>query len=194
MPGMNASHKDSGGTGALRGMAQVIGASLLVTGVIAGGYVAFVGLPDDAPIAAAPAKSEKAAKAEAKAKAKAEAEESAEPDAGPTEKPGTEGGIGRRALIAADALPTGNMRDTAREAVLIGYLKGLDIPITREGAPAAAARLTCGLLDEGRSASGLITEVKDGADLNPKQSQAFLLGASTLYCPSHASKFRSFKD
>ncbi|MGQ0624252.1 MAG: DUF732 domain-containing protein [Sporichthyaceae bacterium] len=183
MGGMNTSAQ-GGGAGTLRAMAQVLGASLLVTGVIAGGYVAFVGLPDDSPIVAAPAKTEKTPKPKAKA--------TTEPAAEPTEAVDEGLSIGRRAVAAADALPTGNMRDTARESALIGYLKGLDIPITREGAPAEAARLTCDLLDEGKSGESLIKDVKDGADLTKKQSQAFLLGASTLYCPAHAGKFRTF--
>lgn len=77
-----------------------------------------------------------------------------------------------------------------RRAKLVGYLGKMDIKITAASSPATAASQACTFLRGGTSPAELINGVASGGGYTKAQSKAFLLGATSLYCPTQAKNFR----
>lgn len=149
---------------------RVVLLSVVVTALIAGLYAMFGGSGSD-PLAAQGASTSNSTGAKTPAKAEAA-------------KPLTYGELAvKRAAKLSSA--SGTNRDK-----LIDFLNQMDIKITAASSPATAATTACSLLKDGTSPKSLINGVSDGGEYTKAQSQAFLLGATTLYCPSQAKNFR----
>jgi hypothetical protein len=152
---------------------RVVLLSVVVTALIAGLYAMFGGNGSD-PLAATPASgSGKTVATGTKAAPAAPAKPA------PT--------YAELAAQRAAKLPSAS--GTNREK-LIGYLAKMDIKITAASSPATAATTACSLLNSGTSPKSLINGVSNGGQYTKEQSKAFLLGATTLYCPTQAKNFR----
>ncbi len=157
-----------------RTAARVVLLSVVVTALIAGLYMAFGGSSGTDPLAGT-ANNSGAPAAAAKPAAVAP-------------KPLT---YSEKAVQLAGALPKAGTLDTGeKRAELIGYLKAVGIKVSAASSPATAASQGCDFLNAGYSPSKMVAEVASGGGYTRQQSKAFLLGASTLYCPAHAKNFR----
>lgn len=154
-----------------RTAARVLLLSVVVTALIAGLYMVFGGNSGTDPLAAGTSSDKPAATAEKPAAAKP--------------APLT---YEQKAVKAAEKLK--GVSVTERRPALIRYLKTMGIPVTAASSPATAATAACDLLGDGTKPQALINGVASGGEFTKAQSQAFLLGASTLYCPSYAKNFR----
>lgn len=94
-----------------------------------------------------------------------------------------------KAAALAAKLPT-NAGAAERRAKLISYLGKMDLKLTAASSPATAASKSCQFLRSGTSPKELINGVAQGSGYTKAQSKAFLLGATTLYCPAQAKNFR----
>lgn len=77
-----------------------------------------------------------------------------------------------------------------RRTKLISYLGKMNIKLTAASSPATAASQACTFLRGGTSPAELINGVASGGGYTKAQSKAFLLGATSLYCPTQAKNFR----
>ena len=161
-----------------RTVARVLLLSVVVTALVAGLYMAFGGNKGTDPLAtgASAAKPPAAAKAAASAAAPAAAA-----------KPPT---YAEQVAAAAAQLPKGTLSTGAKRTALINYLGKVGIKVTAASSPATAATTACGYLGNGYDAKKMIGQVASGGGYTTEQSRAFLLGASSLYCPSYAKNFR----
>ncbi len=66
----------------------------------------------------------------------------------------------------------------------------MGIQRSADSSPATAATTACDFLGDGYAANKLVNQVAAGGGYTKEQSKAFLLGASTLYCPTYAKNFR----
>jgi hypothetical protein len=89
---------------------------------------------------------------------------------------------------AVDKLPTGAMDATKRSAALAAFDKAIGVDVSAdEGAQAAGT--ACGLLQAKQNPAELVHAAASGGALTPQMARAYLLGASTLYCPNLAPLF-----
>jgi hypothetical protein len=153
-----------------RTVARVLMLSLVVTALVAGLYMAFGGNKTTDPLAGVPA-SQPATTAD---------QPSAVKPAPLTYE--------QKVAKAADKLV--GVSSANRRTELIKYLKVAGIPVTAESSPATAATTACGFLADGYAPNKLVNQVAAGGGYTKQQSKAFLLGASTLYCPTYAKNFR----
>ena len=154
-----------------RTAARVLLLSVVVTGLIAGLYMVFGGSSGTDPLAGAPTTNQ-APPAAAAPQAPAKVELTYE----------------QKMAAAADKLQ--GVSPTERRAELIKFLKKAGIPVTAESSPATAATTACDFLGDGYDPKKMINQVAAGGGYSKQQSKAFLLGASSLYCPSYAKNFR----
>lgn len=152
-----------------RTVARVLMLSVVVTALIAGLYMAFGGNSGTDPLAGT---------------SNAPAAAAAKP-AAPKPKPLT---YEQKAAKAADKLK--GVSPAGRRTALIKYLKSVDIKVTAASSPATAATTACTLLGNGTKPQALVNGVASGGEYTKPQSKAFLLGATSLYCPSYAKSFR----
>ena len=162
--------KDSFGRTALR----VVLLSLVVTGLVAGLYLAFGGGDKADPLATGTATQQPAKNAAAKPVA-------AKP------KPLT---YAQKVDKAIAELPKGTLSTSAKRAALINYLGKVGIKVTADSSPATAASQGCDLLKAGKSSTELVNGVASGGGYSKDQAKAFLRGASSLYCSSYAKNFK----
>lgn len=158
-----------------RTAARVVLLSVVVTALIAGLYMIFGGNSGTDPLAAGTSTDKPAAAA-------------ADKPAPAKPKPLTyEEKVAKAAadLPKASSLSTGEKRSE-----LIAYLKVVGVKVPSAGAPATAASNACTLLSDGTSPTTLINGIAAEGGYSKAQSKAFLLGASTLYCPGQAKNFR----
>ncbi|HUR75514.1 MAG TPA: DUF732 domain-containing protein [Sporichthya sp.] len=158
-----------------RTVARVLLLSLVVTALVAGLYMAFGRNEGADPLATG-----------AKTPAAGVTTDAAKP-AAVKPKPLT---YEQKVAKAIAALPTGSLSTGAKRTALITYLGQVDIKVTAASSPATAASNACSYLAGGYSPSKMVTEVAAGGGYTKAQSKAFLLGASTLYCPTYAKNFR----
>ncbi|WP_019877356.1 DUF732 domain-containing protein [Sporichthya polymorpha] len=154
-------------------VARVLLLSVVVTALVAGLYMAFGNNGGTDPLAGTPTtqSADKGAKpAPAKPKPPTYAEKVAK-------------------AAAALPKPTGMSADAKRTA-LVKYLNKVGIKVTAASAPATAASQACQFLANGIAPSKMTAEVASGSGFTRPQSKAFLLGASSLYCPGYAKNFR----
>lgn len=98
--------------------------------------------------------------------------------------------IAGRARAAAKKLPKGKLTHNQRRLALQAYTEAIGLDLSRSASPATAARSACRLLGTGTEPEDLVVGVAKGGQLTKAQSRAFLLGATTLYCPKEAKPFR----
>lgn len=157
-----------------RTAARVLLLSVVVTALVAGLYVAFGGNRGTDPLAAGNSTQQPAAAADKPAVAKP--------------KPLT---YEQKVAKAAAALPRpASLSAGEKRAELIRYLRTVGVKISSASSPATAASGACTLLADGTSPTALINGVATEGGYSKAQSKAFLLGASTLYCPAQAKNFR----
>ena len=152
---------------------RVLLLSLVVTALVAGLYMAFGGNSGTDPLAGVPAN-------------QAAATDATKPAAPAKPKPLT---YEQKAAALAAKLPKNAASGTKRSA-LIAYSKQVGIKITAADSPATAATQVCGFLAKGTATSTLVNEFARGSGYDKKHTRAFLLGATSLYCPSYAKNFR----
>ncbi|HEX3613037.1 MAG TPA: hypothetical protein VHU88_15225 [Sporichthyaceae bacterium] len=166
-------YEDSGMVGAARAGARIVVMSLMVTALVAGGYLmingrggaaAQVTTPDSSAAVAPPAPT-------------------------PTPSAAAKPTFADKVASAIAALPPGSLSSTQKHTALVAYDKALGFDFGAGGSPATAASTACSLLAGGTKPADLVSGVEDGASLTAAQSRAFLLGASTLYCSKYASNF-----
>lgn len=158
-----------------RTAARVLLLSVMVTALIAGLYMVFGGNSGTDPLAGTPTTNQGTA-------AGAQKPVAAKP------KPLT---YEEKVAKAAAALPKpSSLSTTEKRAALIRYLKTVGVKISSASSPATAASGACTLLKDGTSPTTLINGVATEGGYSKAQSKAFLLGASTLYCPGQAKNFR----
>ena len=176
-PEAEYSEKESFG----RMAARVLMLSVMVTALIAGLYMVFGGNSGTDPLAAGNSADKPAAVAEKPAAV-------AEKPAPVKPKPLT---YEEKVAKAAAALPKASSLSTGeKRSELLKYLKAVGVKVPSAGAPATAASGACTLLKDGTSPTTLINGVATEGGYSKAQSKAFLLGASTLYCPGQAKNFR----
>ena len=169
-PEAEYSEKESFG----RMAARVLMLSVMVTALIAGLYMVLGGNSGTDPLAAGNSADKPAAVAEKPAPVKP--------------KPLT---YEEKVAKAAAALPKASSLSTGeKRSELLKYLKAVGVKVPSAGAPATAASGACTLLKDGTSPTTLINGVATEGGYSKAQSKAFLLGASTLYCPGQAKNFR----
>lgn len=154
-----------------RTVARVLMLSVVVTALIAGLYMAFGGTSGTDPLAAGasgPAATDNAAKPAVAKPAPLTYEQ--------------------KVAKAADKLK--GVSASERRTELIKFLKTAGIPVTSASSPATAATTACDFLADGTAPKTMINQVAAGGGFSKQQSKAFLLGASSLYCPSYAKNFR----
>lgn len=157
-----------------RTAARVLLLSVVVTALVAGLYMVFGGNSGTDPLATGNATQKPAATADKPAAAKP--------------KPLT---YEQKVVKAAAALPKASSLSTSeKRSELIAYLKTVGVKVPSAGAPATAASNACALLADGTSPTALINGIATEGGYSKAQSKAFLLGASTLYCPGQAKNFR----
>jgi hypothetical protein len=89
---------------------------------------------------------------------------------------------------AVNKLPTGSMDANKRSAALAAFDKAIGVDVSAdEGAEAAGT--ACGLLQAKQNPSELVSAAASGGALTPQVARAYLLGATTLYCPKLAPLF-----
>lgn len=152
--------------------ARVLLLSVVVTALIAGLYMVFGGNSGTDPLAGASTSNPSAA---------APAEKPAAVKPAPLT-------YEQKAVKAAEKLK--GVAVSERRSALIRYLKTMGITVTAASSPATAATAACDLLGDGTKPQALINGVASGGEYTKAQSKAFLLGASTLYCPGYAKNFR----
>jgi|GEM_PF-6303242 len=168
------------GPGTLRTAARIFGLSVLVSSVVAGGYLLVNGRGTDSAGAATDA-------APGVSSAPSARPVSATPaPAAPVATPS----FAARVRSAVAKLPAGRLDATARRAALVNYDQQIGLQLGPNSSPASAAQSACKLLDGGTKPADLVTGVAQGASLTADQSRAFLLGATTLYCRTHATAFK----
>lgn len=157
-----------------RTAARVLLLSVVVTALVAGLYMVFGGNSGTDPLAAGNTTGQPAATADKPAVAKP--------------KPLT---YEQKVAKAAAALPKASSLSTGeKRAELIAYLNTVGVKISSKSSPATAASNACALLGDGTSPTALINGIATEGGYSKAQSKAFLLGASTLYCPAQAKNFR----
>jgi hypothetical protein len=157
-----------------RTAARVLMLSVMVTALVVGLYMVFGGNSGTDPLAAGTSTDKPAATAEKPAPAKP--------------KPLT---YEEKVAKAAAALPkASSLSTTAKRTELIKYLRVVGVKVPSAGAPATAASGACTLLNDGTSPTTLINGIAAEGGYSKAQAKAFLLGASTLYCPGQAKNFR----
>lgn len=158
--------KESFGRTAMR----VVLLSVVVTALIAGLYMAFGSKDKTDPLAGTSTTNQAAA-----------------PNAKPAKQPLT---YEQKVAKAVAAFPKGNLSTATKRAQLIKFLNGpAGIKVTAASSPATAATTACDFLADGTSAKTMINQVAAGGSYSKEQSKAFLLGATSLYCPSYAKNF-----
>jgi hypothetical protein len=157
---------------ALRDGARIVVMSLVVTAVIGGGYLMIYGRGAQAQVAGGHA-----------------APSIGAPAAQPTSTPSAAPSFADQVQAAVVKLPKGTLDTTARRTALVAYDTAVGLDFGPSGSPATAAANACSLLAGGTVPDDLVTGVADGAKLSDDQARAFLLGASTLYCPKYAADF-----
>lgn len=153
-----------------RTVARVLLLSLVVTGLVAGLYMAFGGNDNTDPLATG-TNNPAATGAEKPAAVKPEP-------------------LTYEQEAAAAAAKLVGVSPAARRSALIKYLDKVGIEVTAASSPATAATTACDFLADGYSPKKMVNQVAAGGGYSTQQSKAFLLGASTLYCPSYAKNFR----
>ena len=89
---------------------------------------------------------------------------------------------------AVDKLPTGALDADKRSAALATFDKAIGVDVSAaEGAQAATT--ACGLLQSKQDPTELVTAAASGGTLSPQVARAYLLGATTLYCPQLSAVF-----
>jgi hypothetical protein len=170
-PEAENAHKESFGRTAVR----VLLLSVVITALVAGLYMAFGGNDKTDPLAAGTTTGQPAA---AGAKTGAQA----------APAPLT---YEQKVAAAAAKLPKSTAEAGVKRAALVKYLTGpVGIKLSADSSPATASTTACGFLAKGTSPSTMINQVAAGGGYTKAQSKAFLLGASTLYCPSYAKNFK----
>lgn len=177
---------ESGGSGLARSLVRVVILSVIVTILVAGVYLLFNGRGSSDPLAAQGTGATGATGAGAKGGAAAGAKGGNAAKAAAAEEPPT---YAELAAKAADKI-LADVDAGERRAALVKYLKKVDIKITSASSPATAATTACDFLADGTSPKKLRDEVARGGGFTKEQSEAFLLGAATLYCPKYAKDFR----
>ncbi len=94
-----------------------------------------------------------------------------------------------KAVALAAKLPK-NAGTAERRQRLIAYSGKIGIKITAKNSPATAAEAACKFLASGMAVDTMISEFSRGSGYSKAETKAFLLGATSLYCPSQAKKFR----
>ena len=152
---------------------RVVLLSVVVTALVAGLYAMFGGNGTD-PLATSGGGIDKTVPAKDQAAAPA------------VKKPLTYAELAQKRAAKLSSA-SGTSRDK-----LIKYLDQMDIKITAASSPATAATSACTLLKSGTSPNALINGIATGSTTKytTAQSRAFLLGATTLYCPAQAKNFR----
>jgi len=162
---------------AVREGARIVVMSLVVTAVIGGGYLMIYGRGGaQAQVAGGQTVTSTGAPA-------------VQPTSTPSPKPAAASSFADQVQAALAKLPQGTLSTTARRMALVAYDTAVGLDFGPSGSPATAASNACGLLAGGTVPDDLVTGVADGANLSDDQARAFLLGASTLYCPKYASDF-----
>lgn len=156
-----------------RTVARVLMLSVVVTALIAGLYLAFGGNDRTDPLATG-----------ATGAAAAAGTDAAKPVAAKPVPLTYE----QKAVKAADKLEDVSVSE--RRSALIKYLKAVGIAVTAQSSPATAATTACDFLGDGYDPNKMVNQVAAGGGYTKAQSKAFLLGASSLYCPSYAKSFR----
>lgn len=98
--------------------------------------------------------------------------------------------VAARARAEARKLPKGKLTNNQRRLALRAYTEAIGLDLSHSASPAAAARSACRLLGTGTEPEDLVVGVAEGGQLTKAQGRAFLLGATTLYCPKEAKPFR----
>lgn len=158
-----------------RTAARVLLLSVMVTALVAGLYMAFGGNSGTDPLAGSTAGNSSSGAPAAAAPA-------------PQKPVKVELTYEQKAAKAAESLK--GVSATERRPELLKYLKVVGIKVTAASSPATAATTACDLLGDGTKPQALINGVASGGEYTKAQSKAFLLGATTLYCPSYAKNFR----
>jgi len=154
-----------------RTAARVLLLSVLVTALVAGLYMAFGGGNGADPLAGSSTSTQA-------------------PAAGAAKPAAVKPELTYEQKVAAAADKLKGVSPSDRRAELIKFLKKAGIPITAASSPATAATTACDFLGDGYDPKKMVNQVAAGGGYTKQQSQAFLLGASTLYCPSYAKNFR----
>jgi hypothetical protein len=89
---------------------------------------------------------------------------------------------------AVDKLPSTAMDAGQRSAALAVFDKAIGVDVSADEGTEAATT-ACGLLASQQSPSELVSAAANGGALSPQVARAYLLGASTLYCPKLATAF-----
>lgn len=154
-----------------RTVARVLMLSLVVTALVAGLYMAFGGNDSTDPLAGTPATQSAA-------------------DAGKPAAAAKPAPLTYEQKAAAAAAKLVGVSPAARRSALIKYLDKMAIPRGADSSPATAATQACDFLAGGYAPNKMVNQVAAGGGYTKEQSKAFLLGASTLYCPTYAKNFR----
>ena len=169
----------------VRSGARVVAFSVLVTVVVAGTYLMIFGRGGASAQIVSPG-------ADAGSGAlSARPITAPTPTASPTPSPNYASTV----RAARAKLPTGTLTATTRRSALLKYDSAIGLALGSSSSPVTAAQSACTLLGQGTAAAeladGIVTGAKsNGVVLNQAQSRAFLLGATTLYCPKYASRFQ----
>jgi hypothetical protein len=159
--------------GFARMAARVVLLSVVITALVAGLYMAFGGNDKADPLATGTTTQQPAAGANKPAAVKP--------------KPLT---YEQKVAAAAAKLPKSTASAGVKRAALVTFLeKSVGIKIGADSSPATAAAQACTLMAKGSSPSSMVNGVAAGGGYTKAQAKAFMLGASTLYCPSYAKNF-----
>ncbi|MGQ0467207.1 MAG: DUF732 domain-containing protein [Sporichthyaceae bacterium] len=107
-----------------------------------------------------------------------------------TGKPVAPASVAARARAEVKKLPQGKLSNNQKRLALQAYTEAIGLDLSGSASPASAARSACRLLGTGTEPQDLVDGVAQGGQLTKAQSRAFLLGATTLYCPKEAKPFR----
>lgn len=96
---------------------------------------------------------------------------------------------GALARAAAAKLPKGDLTQEQKRIALQKYTEAVGLDLSTAASPTTAARSACRLLGTGTEPEDLVKGVARGGKITKAKSRAFLLGATTLYCPSESKAF-----
>lgn len=97
--------------------------------------------------------------------------------------------IGALARAAAAKLPKGDLTQQQKRIALQKYTEAIGLDLSTAASPTTAARSACRLLGTGTEPEDLVMGVARGGKITKAKSRAFLLGATTLYCPGESKAF-----
>ncbi len=105
------------------------------------------------------------------------------------DKSGKQISVGAAARAAAAKLPKGNLTQEQKRLALRQYTDAVGLDLSLAASPTTAARSACRLLGTGTEPEDLVRGVAKGGKITRAKSRAFLLGATSIYCPTESKPF-----